>query len=451
MHGRLLAAIALAALLAGCASLPTGTQTAPQGADAAARFAPAVAVSKDAPGAEPVIASLPDGTLFVEGVGSDGTQNVNKVFRSADHGKTWTDVTPAALGEARSNDGFLATGNGGTVYASNVFSLTLQMYASTDKGDTWTPLPVPHVPAIMHRHWLLPVGASTLHLAMEALPPWYLPYVAGQKPPQGFPTSPNEGMWYTRSDDKGMTWTVPVQIDPNVNFAGQGNMVASADGKFLAVLRYEEKQSPRDAPTYEKGHWYLILSEDGGSTWQRREAFDLTSELAAALPTTALDAQGNLYAAWSQETNGTSQLHLAVSRDHGKTWTLSTLATGLSGAQAMPWMAARGNGTLGLMWYQASLPGRASKINASWDGVYADLTVPAEGAPQVGAPLVVAPALHSGNVCAKGPACGAGEDRRLLDYPWITFGPKGEADLVFASTAWQHPSAFSVVSVESSS
>lgn len=449
MHGRLLA-LALALLLSGCVSTPAGPQDASQTVNATMRFHPAVAVSKDAPGAEPVIAALPDGTLFVQGVGSDGTQNVNKVFRSTDQGKTWTDVTPPGPGTDRSNDGFVAVGNGGSVYASNVFSLTLQMFRSDDKGATWIPLDVPHLPAIMHRHWTLPTGASTVHLSMEALPPWYLPYVAGQKPPQGIPATPNEGMWYMRSDDKGQTWTTPVQIDPNVNFAGQGNMVASADGKFLAVLRYEEKQSPRDAPTYEKGHWYLVLSEDGGSTWQRRDAFDLTSELAAALPSTALDAQGNLYAAWSQETNGASRLHLAVSRDHGKTWTTGTLETGLAGAQAMPWLAAKGNGTLGLMWYQASLPGRASKINATWDGVYADLTVPATGAPQVGTPVVVAPALHKGNVCAKGPACGAGEDRRLLDYPWIVFGPKGEADLVFASTAWEHPSAFSVVATETS-
>jgi hypothetical protein len=450
MKGKLLA-LGLVLLLAGCvqpgATTPGGA-TPP--ADAA-RFAPAVAVSKAQPGAEPVIAALPDGTLFVEGVGSDGTQNVNQVFRSTDQGRTWTDVTPPGPGTDRSNDGFLAVGNGGTVYASNVFSLTLQVFASADKGATWTPLPVPHVPAIMHRHWILPVGASTIHLAMEALPPWYLPYVAGQKPPEGIPATPNEGMWYTRSDDKGMTWTTPVQIDPTVNFAGQGNMVASADGKLLAVLRYEEKQSPRDAPTYEKGHWYTIVSEDGGNTWQRREAFDLGSELAAALPTTAIDASGTLYAAWSEETNGTSQLHLAVSRDHAKTWTTSALATGLSGAQAMPWMAAKGEGKLGLIWYQASLPGRASKINATWDGVYADVTVPAAGGPAlVAPPLVVAPALHAGNICAKGPACGAGEDRRLLDYPWIVFGAKGEADLVFASTMWPqpHPSAFSVVAVE---
>ncbi|MEA3199919.1 MAG: hypothetical protein QOE90_1347 [Thermoplasmata archaeon] len=448
MHGRLLVlALALVAV-AGCVTPPSPAASPAGIADAAARFAPSVAVSKAAPGAEPVIASLPDGTLFVEGVGSDGTQNVNKVFRSTDQGKTWSDVTPPAIGEDRSNDGFLAVGNGGTVYASNVFSLTLQMFASADKGATWTPVPAPHVPAAMHRHWILPVGDSTIHLAMEALPPSYAGRLAGLPPVDAAPATPNQGMWYARSDDKGQTWTTPVQIDPNVNFAGQGNMVVSADGKFLAVLRYEEKQSSPLTPTYEKGHWYLISSEDGGATWKRTEAFDLTSTLAAALPSTAIDAQGNLYAVWSQEVNGTSRLQLAHSPDHGKTWHLRALDVGPSGAQAMPWIANKGNGTLGVMWYQASLPGQASKIDATWDGFYADL-LDAATAPHAGAAYDVAPGLHKGNICARGPACSGPEDRRLLDYPWITLGPKGQADLVFASTeGGSGVSAYAVTAVE---
>lgn len=452
MLGKSSAILALAALvLAGCAS-PDSAGVPAQDAegDLAARFLPAVAVSRDAPGAEPVIATLADGTIFVEGIGSDGTQNVNKVFRSTDQGRTWTDVTPVGLGEARSNDGFLATGNGGTVYASNVFSLTLQMYASRDKGATWTLLPAPHVPAAMHRHWILPVGASTLHLAMEALPPSYAGRLAGLPPVDAAPATPNQGMWYSRSDDGGQTWSVPVQIDPQVNFAGQGNMVVSDDGRFLAVLRYEEKQSSPLTPTYEKGHWYLVLSEDGGATWTRREAFDLTSELAAALPSTAIDARGNLYAVWSQERAGTSRLTLAHSTDHGRSWRILPLDTVGPAAQAMPWVALKHDGaTLAIAWYEASTPGRASKVNATWDGAYAEVTGLDGDAPQAGSTYLVAKDLHRGNICARGPACSGPEDRRLLDYPWITLDAQGDARMVFAATQGKgKASAYSVVAVE---
>lgn len=439
------AALVLVVLLAGCVGAPSPGPASQDATSAAARFLPAVAPNRDAPGAEPVIAALPDGTLFVEGVGSEGTQNVNKVLRSTDHGKSWSDVTPPGPGELRSNDGFVATGNGGSVYAANVFSLSLQVFRSDDKGASWTPLPVPRVPALMHRHWILPVGTSTIHVAVEALPAWYLPKLGGASSPVPFET-PNQGMWYFRSDDKGMTWTTPVQIDPNVNFAGQGNLVASADGKTLAVLRYEETQSPVDAPKYEKGHWYLVVSEDGGASWKRRDAFDLTSELAAALPATAMAPDGAIWAMWSQEANGTSSLHVAVTKDKGASWSAPRrLETGLSGAQAMPWVAAKSDGSLALVWYQADQPGRASKLNASWDGVYADVR---DGA-LVGSPLVVAPRLHAGNICAKGPACASGEDRRLLDYPWVVVGAKGDAQAVFASTAKpSKASAFAVVAVE---
>src|SRR5437867_19813 len=85
-----------------------------------------VALSKDLPGAEPVIAALPDGTLFAQGVGSTsaGTGAVNEIYKSTDDGATWKIVTPNGPGELRSNDGFVAVGNGGSVYASNVFSTT---------------------------------------------------------------------------------------------------------------------------------------------------------------------------------------------------------------------------------------------------------------------------------------------------------------------------------------
>src|SRR5438093_598399 len=98
--------VLLALLLAGCAASPA--PIAP--GDLLPHVLPPVAVSKDAPGAEPVVALAPDGTLYVEGVGridrppSQVGQNVNKVWRSTDNGSTWQDVTPPLQGQERSND-----------------------------------------------------------------------------------------------------------------------------------------------------------------------------------------------------------------------------------------------------------------------------------------------------------------------------------------------------------
>lgn len=424
----------IALLLPGCAAIQDLL-----GSGGPLAFELPVAVSTDAPGAEPVIAVAPDGTVYVEGIGRQGNGNVNKVFRSDDAGKHWTDITPPGPGTERSNDGFLAVGDDGAVYASNVFSLTFQLFRSDDRGATWTRLNLPPMPPLMHRHWVWPVG-STLHVTIEALPPSFVPFLAGAPPLPTAATDARAGMWYLRSNDKGTTWSVPIQIDPFVNFAGQSNMVVSGDGQGLYVGRYQEEAAPPDY-SYDDGHWYMLASEDGGTTWERREMFDLTTEMSTAVPGLARTADGALWFAWSQEYGGNSTVHLASSRDNGTTWSEPTRPIGANGTHAMAWAAASPDGDVGLMWYAADTNGTASLVNASWNVHYAKLS---NGTAQAQT-NVTTTSVHEGNICARGPACRAGEDRRLLDYPWMDFGPDGAAYLVFPSTKWDKPSAFAVV------
>ena len=431
-------ALALAALLlAGCAAPagPDGGGVQGGAADALA-FDPPVPVSRDFPGAEPVIAVATDGTLYAEGIGGTGSGNVNKVWRSDDGGASWVDITPPAIGEARSNDGFVAVGNGDRVYAANVFQTTFQLFRSDDRGASWVPLPVPRVPALMHRHWIVPTGERTVHVAVEGFPPGFLPYLAGQGGLDAVQGTPNDGMWYARSDDLGQTWTLPQHVDPRVNFAGQGPLVASADGQRLYVPRYED-EAGAFSPTYEKGHWYLLASEDGGASWERREMFDLAAELSTAVPGLALDMAGALHFAWTQAEGGSSRLRIAHSSDGGRSWTQEAIGP-RNGTMAMAWVAARGT-DLGLLWYAADVEGPASKVDAPWFVDYMEVTANGTRVARV-----TPEPIHHGNVCARGPACGPGEDRRLLDYPWLVFDPEGRPNVVFASTAWDRPSAFMV-------
>ena len=418
-----------------------------------------VALSKTFPGAEPVISTLPDGTLFAEGIGAGPNGNINVIYRSTDDGATWSVVTPPFEGEQRSNDGFVATGNGGSVYAANVFSTTFQVFRSDDKGASWTPLAVPHVPVLMHRHWIVPSGASTVFVVVEALPPGFASYLAGQKPPQDVTGTPNEGLWYFMSTDKGTTWSVPAHIDPLVNFAGQGNLVVSPDGKSLYVPRYEE--ASKFSPAYKSGKWYLLSSHDGGSNWKRTEMFALTSELSTAVPALSMDGGGTLYFAWSQQVGNVSRAMYAFSKDQGVTWSTSRAIPGTNGAgracsggasasspdgcgtNAMVWAIARGSGELHAIWYTADVAnGTASQIDAPWFIDSVNLTGADTDAPTGAIVRLTLDPVHQGNICARGPACSGKEDRRLLDYPWMTFGPDGRTHVIFPSTKWDHPSAF---------
>lgn len=399
-----------------------------------------VAVSQEAPGAEPVIAVLSDGTIFIEGIGSNpgAARNVvNKVWRSRDDGRTWQDVTPPALGQEQSFDGFLAVGNGDRVYAVNVAGTTFELFRSDDKGQTWVPLQPPRIPLLMHRNWVVPVGDSTIHVVMEALPPSFL------VPPAT--DTPNEGLWYLRSDDRGETWTVPVQIDPVVNFAGQGNLAIDASGQRLYVPRYEDDADPA---LYESGHWYLIHSDDGGHTWDRREMFDLDGELASAVMPLAFDEAGTLFFAWSQLDNGTSTLFLSTSKDHGATWSPRWPVAPGRGAQSMVWIDAYRTDELALVWYASDANGSAVKVDAPWHVDFAWVTNASGPDARTHVSRATIAPVHEGNICAKGPACMPGEDRRLLDYPWVDIGPDGRAHTAFASTQWSRPSAFAVYAGE---
>lgn len=437
--------VVLGTHLAGCMNTHDGP-TSEETIVSLPAFKDPVAVSTDFPGAEPVIAIASDGTLYVEGIGAHEGQNVNKVFRSDDDGATWTDITPPFEGESRSNDGFVAVGNDDTVYAANVFSLTFQVFRSDDRGDTWTKLALPTMPALMHRHWIVPIGESDVHVVIEALPPTFAPWIVGGPTPTDTPGHPNEGLWYLSSQDKGTTWSTPRQIDPQINFAGQGNLVVSADGSQLYVPRYEEDRHAFEQ-TYEEGHWYLMASEDGGDTWERREMFPLTSELASAVMPLVLDTNGTLYFAWTQEDAGTSRNFYAHSADGGKTWSeRRALAphSGTNGTQAMPWITTRGPGSLGALWYAADTHAPAAVVDVPWFVEYARIEGADSASPQARTLRVTETPVHHGNVCAKGPACEGQEDRSLLDYLWLVNGPDGRDHGVFASTEWDRPSAYAV-------
>jgi hypothetical protein len=222
-----------------------------------------------------------------------------------------------------------------------------------------------------------------------------------------------------------------------------------ADGQDLYVQRFEQKDAPRFEPTYARGHWYLVSSRDAGASWKRSEMFDLTSELGAAIPFLVVDPAGPVYSFWSQEADGTSRLTYSFSKDRGASWATPRLLPLGSGAQSMVAGDAKGPGRVALGWFEADARGTAPKVNASWGFWTATVTGLDSDAPSGNATLAAAD-VHRGNVCPKGPACKPGEDRRLLDYPWVDVGPDGRARFVFPSTAWDKPGSFAMYAGERS-
>lgn len=397
-------------------------------------------VSKEWPGAEPVVDVAPDGTVYLQGFGATGqgagAHLTNSVWRSTDGGATWTDVTPPLTGRQESFDGFVAVDGDGTVYVANAAGTQLDLWRSDDRGESWLPSPEVPYPSPMHRMWMVAEDEATVHLTVDK-----------------FTLSPPFETWYMRTVDDGRTWTPPTLVTREASaFGGLGSNLAMDPGDGTL---YQARLSTPDAATgnsteVSDGTWVLLTSTDDGVTWTEREMFDLDATLASAWQSLSVDADGTLYLVWSQEVPGTgaAKVHVAHSGDGGQTWSSPRAIAPSNGTAAMPWASARAPGELGIVWYAADTPTLPGDANATWHVDYALVEDADTGDPTVHRTRVSEGPVHEGSVCTVGPLCGQDDDWRLRDYPWVTFGPDGRAHLAFASTMWDRPDAFPLYAAE---
>ena len=123
----------------------------------------------------------------------------NKLFKSADHGATWTDITPPGANGQRVEIALApsTTGSGQVVYAAIHYfpppfpeGQDIQLFVkSTDAGATWSPMTIPTYAGVSH--FTGGQGWYNLILAVHPTNPNFL-YVGGTN--------------ITRSFDGGSTW-----------------------------------------------------------------------------------------------------------------------------------------------------------------------------------------------------------------------------------------------------
>lgn len=386
--------------LAGCA--------APTGADEDAALAPTEDAAEDAPmnlwlldgprpftakvsnGAEPLMLASRDGsTLFI----SDWTG----LYKSTDGGVSW-DATPNPFLEAFNvlADGWALAESEGTLYAADTNGPIVGVAASTDGGETWSvQSKVVEVGAVVDRPWLAARNGDEVTLISNT--------IRG-----GVVATQREEC--VRSTDGGLTWTDRAVASAGVPNAG--NVVYDSKGNI----------------------WYT-----NGETLYRQKPclsapfpIDLPDSGAQILTQLAVDGDNRVYIALPTPGNtGMSIVGYAPGVPGFRTLVVSPpdLRSNTFGA-----LDVQGD-QIAVAWYGSEAAGNPSQgsFDGAWNVFVTRLTTDAfwSGAAATQHDRITTEPNHVGAFCMGGIGCGAGQDRDLLDYFGVDFGPDGTLHVAY--------------------
>ena len=337
---------------------------------------------------------------------------------------TWDDVSTRLVQQFALSDpiGFVDRQTG------RVFSLDLIggegqsfMAFSDDDGATWTPAEG-GPPAGSPDHETLASGPYAPPLA--GLGPVYpnAVYYCGQ---------PLAGTNFcARSDDGGLTFgpQIPTLHAPDCTPVGaqNGHVKVGPDG----TVYLPQGRCPNDgllSPTVAA----VSISQDNGLTWTFSSVPDSTeSDLD---PAVAIDAGNNVYLTWPDANH---HPHVAVSTDHGKTWSHDTDVGAPLGINNADFVIATagdaGRAAVGFIGTPTTGDSRsASAINTVRGAWHLYIAVTYDGG-KTWTTVDATPhdPVQVGSVCTSGTTCGA--DRNLLDFNDLQIDTEGRILAGFA-------------------
>lgn len=299
----------------------------------------------DATAREPMIVEHPNGTLFVSGYSGSGIaeggswgppQTVPRLWKSSDHGATWSAVNVGSEehGAIGNCDVDLAIAPDGTIYLVSMGydeqameGTHIAVGASADIGKTW------HWTMLSRkrfddRPWVAVAPDGTAHVV------W----------------NDGAGVYHSMSKDKGASWSAAQTIHP----AGGSSHLAVGPKGELAVRVIPISASFNH---FDKDVDLIMVSIDGGTTWkersvpgQRRWALTIGATPRWVEPV-AWDGEGSLYLLWSE----VSGVWLARSRDRGIRWRKWRIADNEDDTLPYyPYLTALGSGELAATWFSGA-------------------------------------------------------------------------------------------------
>ncbi len=428
--------LVISTILAGCAGQGDSHDDAMPDSPALPALRSPVGMAQDEGSAEPNIAILPDGTLFLTApVGSVERPNIVEgaawLWRSQDDGATWEALrepnrveglaTPdAGAGAFCSCDADVATSADGWTYYTDWWIAGLVgpgnylVERSPDGGATWESAPVT-IPVeegyAIDRQWIT-AGADGQVLLT------YLQF--GDLVPDPGQLGSGMEVRAVRSADHGETWSDSVAVFPRDGGSPlHGHPFLMPDGAFVVPVGDVDTSEYLDDP----GAVRVAVSRDAGATWKEHEVARVETRFDGVWPVAgAADEAGNMFVAWSADDGDQgSRVWLAASNDGGVTWSAPTDLSG-PGFHALPWVAARGDGTVAVGWYGGDYRGDPADApaDAEW---FAFLARQASHDDAWRITQLQDEPVKTGGFCPRGAACPS--DRDLLDYLSLAYDQAG--------------------------
>jgi len=306
-----------------------------------------------------------------------------------------------------------------SIYVASLNVGSVSVARSTDNGATWTSTPVQAGLPLDDREWIAASGPDTALLSFHEIA--------------------TSNIEILRSDTGGALFTQIAEAIPATDYKAQnnelGNLVIDHENTAGTVAgltgtpgfwAYQSFVAPADDPSvsgdFAYNEAFVAVSNDGGFTWTDRPipCSASNTDLDHNFPNVSVDPSGRIWYAWSDDTN----IHTAVSADHGTTWSCSTAISTNTQHAIFPWLVATSAG-VDLVYY-----GAPTSATGTWYVYFAqNLT---SGATGWSTPQEVV-AVHAGAVCEGGISCSDG--RQLLDDFGIDTDQSGWAHVAYSHDA----------------
>jgi hypothetical protein len=352
-------------------------------------------------GNEPLIATSPDGTLYISAL--------QHLYRSSNGGSTWTEL-PGPIYASSLNlnsDSSISVDPANRLYFTfdYPYAGTTAVCTSDDHGDNWNCNPAV-VPGGTDRMWVL-APSTTTGTAYEVT---------------------NQGLYETaflQSTDRGGTWT-PRSIGAGILEPQSGPLLQQRGSSDVLQVIKIYGTTPDELPELKM---YVYHPSSTGALISDVRGTGLPMPL--ALPSASLAADGTLWVA-SEEPNaaGGKQIVVARSNNAGATWLkLPAIPGTTTGTSIFSWVAAGDPRHVGVLFYYTPDNGEAGLLtNSNWSVRWAE-TFTADSSMPVWTVTTVEDMIHTGAICIAADC--SGNNRFAGDFISAVIDPAGVGHLTW--------------------